>query len=137
MEIPHPLSRLHLRTLFLWRKGCQHLIFMLCKIVMQRLFMVTRHAGQSDWFKVCLLTKKPVLQIREVLQRDPDPRIHSIGFRIWGGILGGNPDRSLKSFPPCYSQTPLLTDCTLPTFYFLDLRFLQATAGRGGGGLLG
>ena len=27
-----------------------------------------------------------------------------------GGILGGNPDRSLKSFPPCYSQTPLYTN---------------------------
>jgi hypothetical protein len=45
-----------------------------------------------------------------------------------GGILGGNPDRSHKSFPPCYSQTPLV----LPTFCFLDLRFLQATAGKGG-----
>jgi hypothetical protein len=48
----------------------------------------------------------------------------------WGGILGGNPDRSLKSFPPCYSQTPLV----LTTFCFLDLRFLQSTAGKGGGG---
>ena len=45
-----------------------------------------------------------------------------------GGILGGNPDRSLKSFTPCYSQTPLV----LPTFCFLDLRFLQTTAGKGG-----
>jgi hypothetical protein len=47
-----------------------------------------------------------------------------------GGILGGNLDRSLKSFPPCYSHTPLV----LHTFCFLDLRFLQATAGKGGGG---
>ena len=37
-----------------------------------------------------------------------------------GGILGGNLDRSLKSFPPCYSQTPLLTDCT-PHLLFLGL----------------
>ncbi len=29
-----------------------------------------------------------------------------------GRILGRNPDRSLKSFLPCYSQSPLLTDCT-------------------------
>jgi hypothetical protein len=39
---------------------------------------------------------------------------HSIGS--WsacrGGILGQNPDRNLKSFPPCYSQTPQLSDCT-------------------------
>ncbi len=26
----------------------------------------------------------------------------------------GNWDKSLKSFPPCYSQSPLLTDCTPP-----------------------
>ena len=58
-----------------------------------------------------------------------------------GGILGGNPDRSLKSFPPCYSQTPLLTNCTPAPSVFLDLRFLQlcleistATAGGGEGG---
>jgi hypothetical protein len=25
----------------------------------------------------------------------------------WGRILGRNPDQSLKSFPPCYSQSPL------------------------------
>ncbi len=60
-----------------------------------------------------------------------------------GGILGGNPDRSLKSFPPCYSQTPLQANCSPPSV-FLDLRFLQlclvistATAGGGGGGFYG
>ncbi len=30
-----------------------------------------------------------------------------------GGIQERNPDKSLKSFPPCYSQLSLLTDCTL------------------------
>jgi hypothetical protein len=29
----------------------------------------------------------------------------SLGVR--GRILGRNPDKSLKSFPPCYSQSPL------------------------------
>jgi hypothetical protein len=31
-----------------------------------------------------------------------------------GRILGRNWDKSLKSFPPCYSQSPLLTDFTPP-----------------------
>jgi hypothetical protein len=31
-----------------------------------------------------------------------------------GRILGGNWDKSLQSFPPCYSQSPLLTDLTPP-----------------------
>jgi hypothetical protein len=31
-----------------------------------------------------------------------------------GRILGRNWDKSLKSFPPCYSQSPLPTDFTLP-----------------------
>jgi hypothetical protein len=43
-----------------------------------------------------------------------------------GGILGGNPDRSLKSFPPCYSQTPLLTNCTPSSFSFLGLEISTA-----------
>ncbi len=30
----------------------------------------------------------------------------------WGRILGRNWDRSLESFPPCYSQSPLITDFT-------------------------
>jgi hypothetical protein len=28
-------------------------------------------------------------------------------FISWGQILGGNPDKRLKSFPPCYSKSPL------------------------------
>ncbi len=28
-----------------------------------------------------------------------------------GRILGRNPDKSLKSFPPCYSQSPLQRCC--------------------------
>ncbi len=56
-----------------------------------------------------------------------------------GGILGGYPDRSLKSFPPCYSQTPLLMNCTslLPSsctwdFYSFALWLLQQQMGGGG-----
>jgi hypothetical protein len=32
----------------------------------------------------------------------------------WGRILRRNWDKSLKSFPPCYSKSPLLTDFTRP-----------------------
>ncbi len=32
----------------------------------------------------------------------------------WGRILGRNWDKSLQSFPPCYSQSPLLTDLPPP-----------------------
>jgi hypothetical protein len=32
-----------------------------------------------------------------------------------GRILGRNWDKSLKSFPPCNSQSPLLTDFTPPS----------------------
>jgi hypothetical protein len=31
-----------------------------------------------------------------------------------GHILGRNWDKSLQSFPPCYAQSPLLTDFTPP-----------------------
>ncbi len=54
----------------------------------------------------------------------------------WGGILGGNPDRSLKSFPPCYSQTPLLTDCT-PHLLFFGLEISTSNSWEGGGVFLG
>jgi hypothetical protein len=51
-----------------------------------------------------------------------------------GGILGGNPDRSLKSFPPCYSQTPLLTDCTPHLLFFgLEISTSNSWGGKGGG----
>ncbi len=45
--------------------------------------------------------------------------IHTFQYRpIWKGstgrILGRNWDKSLKSFPPCYSLSPLLTYFTLP-----------------------
>ncbi len=62
-----------------------------------------------------------------------------VGKLYRGGILGGNPDRSLKSFPPCYSQTPLLTNYTPLLqfswtwyFYIFALWFLQQQLGRGG-----
>ncbi len=35
-------------------------------------------------------------------------------FFFSGRILRRNWDKSLKSFPPCYSQSPLLTDFTPP-----------------------
>jgi hypothetical protein len=54
----------------------------------------------------------------------------------WGGILGGNPDRSLKSFPPCYSQTPLLTDFT-PQLLFFGLEISTSNSWEGGGRFLG
>ena len=50
-----------------------------------------------------------------------------------GGILGGNPDRSLKSFPPCYSQTPLLIDCT-PHLLFFGLEISTSNSWEGGRG---
>jgi hypothetical protein len=34
---------------------------------------------------------------------------------FWGRILGRNPDKSLKSFPPCFLQSPL---------YIFALRFI-------------
>jgi hypothetical protein len=45
-----------------------------------------------------------------------DGRIFStIALFSRGRILGRNWDKSLTSFPPCYSQSPLLTDFTSPT----------------------
>ncbi len=40
-------------------------------------------------------------------------------FETRGRILGGNADKSLKSFPPCYSQSPL--QLCLGDFYFFKL----------------
>ncbi len=52
-----------------------------------------------------------------------------------GGILGGNPDRSLKSFPPCYSQTTLYTNRLYsPPSVFWTWDFYKQQLGRGGGG---
>jgi hypothetical protein len=39
--------------------------------------------------------------------------LRGIRCMYWGRILGRNRDKSLKSFPPWYSQSPLLTDFTL------------------------
>jgi hypothetical protein len=41
------------------------------------------------------------------------PNIHMYTVN-WGRILGRNWGKSLRSFPPCYSQSPLLTDFTPP-----------------------
>jgi hypothetical protein len=35
-------------------------------------------------------------------------------YENWGRILGRNWEKSLNSFPPCYSQSSLLTDFTPP-----------------------
>jgi hypothetical protein len=42
------------------------------------------------------------------------PGDRSVPRNTGGRILGRNWDKSLKSFPPCYSQLPLLTDFTSP-----------------------
>jgi hypothetical protein len=43
-------------------------------------------------------------------------------FVTRGGNQERNPDKSLKSFPRCYSQLSLLTDCTpLPRFLGLEI----------------
>ncbi len=48
------------------------------------------------------------------------------------GILGRNWDKNLKTFAPCYSQSPPPADLA-PTMVFLDLRFLQQQLKVGGG----
>jgi hypothetical protein len=48
----------------------------------------------------------------------PARRVHKLSMSR--GILGRNPDKSLKSFPPCYSQSP---STALPR----DLYFLKLT----------
>ncbi len=57
---------------------------------------------------------------------------HPLSLHL-GGILGGNPDRSLKSFPPCYSQTPLQTNCT-PQLLFFGLEISTSNSWEGGVG---
>ncbi len=45
-----------------------------------------------------------------------DSNVFTSGFTLyniyWGRILGRYWDKSLESFPPCYSQSPLLTNLT-------------------------
>jgi hypothetical protein len=38
-------------------------------------------------------------------RRDENPSLSLSAFR--GRILGRNPDKSLQTFPPCYSQSPV------------------------------
>jgi hypothetical protein len=47
-----------------------------------------------------------------------------------GRILGRNPDKSLKNFPSCYSQSPLYSSTAL-SFIFLQI---QATSVKKKGG---
>ncbi len=58
----------------------------------------------------------------------PHNILYTVGRKVWDGrrskgkgareiggrILGSNLDKSLKSFPPCYSQSPILKDFTTP-----------------------
>ncbi len=44
----------------------------------------------------------------------PSPLLLPKLFSSRGRILGRNSDKSLKSIPPCYSPSPLLTDFTTP-----------------------
>ncbi len=37
--------------------------------------------------------------------------------QVRGRILGQNPDKSLKSFPPCYSQSPLQLCLDISIFF--------------------
>ncbi len=56
--------------------------------------------GNSDFRLSCKLESGPKNGHRSTVSR--------------GRILGRNWNKNLKSFPPCYSQSPLLTDFTHP-----------------------
>ncbi len=56
---------------------------------------------------LCLTVSKTPFDERQYNGSDLDPSCTR------GLILRRNWDQSLKSFPPCYSQSPLLSDCTL------------------------
>ncbi len=48
--------------------------------------------------------------IQRIFKRDSIPRYSDRYQQKCGRILGRKRDKSLRSFPPCYSQSPLLTD---------------------------
>jgi hypothetical protein len=50
------------------------------------------------------------------------------------GILESNWDKNLKTFDPCYSQSPSLTDFTR-RYGLIGLKISTATSKRGEGGL--
>ncbi len=56
----------------------------------------------------------PPLPSAETATMAPPPPLYHMYFYSRGRILGRNWGKSLKSFPPCYSQSPLLTDFTPP-----------------------
>ncbi len=60
----------------------------------------------SVWFYVKSST---AMAWYRVYKRDIIPRYSDRYQQKCGRILGRNRDKSLKSFPPCYSQSPLLT----------------------------
>ena len=49
----------------------------------------------------------------------------------WGRILGRNPDKSPKSFPPCYSQSPLQLFLFLQTHATLTVSSVQLLYTKG------
>jgi hypothetical protein len=57
--------------------------------------------------------------------------IHTFSTR--GRFLGRHPEKSLKGFPPCYSQSPLLTDFTGVCTYSKLQRFLNLRYWSSGG----
>ncbi len=58
--------------------------------------------------------------------------IKDTGLEYRGVFLGRNWDKNLKTFAPCYSQSPPPADFT-PTFGILGLEIFAATAEKGEG----
>ncbi len=56
----------------------------------------------------------PIFPHRRPSWKDGSSSLWFLPPSCWGQILGRNSDKSLKSFPPCYSQSPLLMDLTTP-----------------------
>jgi hypothetical protein len=63
----------------------------------------------------CTITYgEPLCLSSYTLLSEDSPRKLGPRFETRGRNLGRNWDKSLKSFPPCYSQSPLLTDSPPP-----------------------
>ncbi len=110
----------HIADLKAFERGCLSWAFKLLQFF--KFFGTTCRSYES-------LSKLGALTVCNLL-KERRRSVHTVHIGVqmkhWGGILGGNPDRSLKSFPPCYSQTPLLTNCTPSSFSFLGLEISTA-----------
>ncbi len=51
------------------------------------------------------VTAGNLAEVLQLLKKETKETIDAVS-RTWGWILGRNPDKSLGSFPPCYSQSP-------------------------------